>query len=326
MSNPVLSHPSFHDEEAAFQWVESIVWPQGPVCPHCGAASDHVGKLLNQRTKASKANPQGKPIHGLYKCYACRQPFTVRIGTIFEASHAPLHLWMQAMYLLCSSKKGISTNQLRRTLGVHMKTAWHMSHRIRLAMDGSSGTGPIGGAGKIVEADETFITRSPKSRRPKDAPAREDRQVMSLVERGGALRSVYLDHGSIRDALWRHLDRDSTLHTDGSVAYRRFVRNHAFVDHSKQEWVREEPDGTKVHTNTLEGFFSIFKRGLVGVYQHVDERHLHRYLAEFDFRYNNRLRLGISDEERTDRAIRGIVGKRLTYRETVDAKKAEATK
>jgi transposase-like protein len=309
MTNPVLGHPRFHDEGAAYEWIEAIVWADGRVCPHCGVV-ENSGKLQGKTTRI-----------GLYKCYACRKPFTVKIGTIFEDSHAPLNVWLQAMYLLCSSKKGISTNQLRRTLGVHMKTAWHMSHRIRLAMDGSSGSGPIGGSGKIVEADETFIGKSPKTRRKPGE--RTDVQVLSLVERGGSIRSVFLNHDTVRSALWRHLDTDSTLYTDGAVSYRNFVAKHHSVDHSKEEWVRELPDGTKVHTNTLEGFFSVFKRGMRGVYQHCNEAHLHRYLAEFDFRYNYRVANGVSDEERTDRAIRGIIGKRLTYRETVNAAKAK---
>ena len=184
--------------------------------------------------------------------------------------------------------------------------------------------GPIGGSGKIVEADETFISKSPKTRRKPGE--RTDVQVLSLVERGGPIRSVFLNHDTVRSALWQHLNLTSTLHTDGAVSYRNFVADHHSVDHSKEEWVRKLPDGTKVHTNTLEGFFSVFKRGMRGVYQHCNEAHLHRYLAEFDFRYNTRVRLGISDEERTDRAIRGIIGKRLTYRETVDATKAKTAR
>lgn len=302
MANSVFDARALRDESAAYAFVEARIWANGRVCPHCGVF-DRSGLLKGKSTRI-----------GVYKCYACRKPFTVKVGTIFEDSHVSMHLWLQAIVMMCASKKGISTNQLHRVLGVTLRTAWHMSHRIRLAMDGSSGSGPIGGLGKIVEADETFITRSPKTRRPKDAPPREDRQVMSLVERGGPIRSVYLDHGNVRDALWRHLNRDSTLHTDGAVAYRRFLPKHHSVDHSKEEWVRELEDGTKVHTNTLEGFFSIFKRGLVGVYQHIDERHLHRYLAEFDFRYNNRAANGINDGERAGRAVAGAVGKRLTYR------------
>ncbi len=286
-----LNAPHFADESAAFAYVEAWLWPNGPVCPHCGTAGEA------SRSKGKTTRP------GLWNCRPCRKPFTVRMGTIFESSHVPMRIWLQAIYLICSSKKGISTRQIQRTLGGSMKTAWFLMHRIRLAMDGSSGTGPIGGLGKIVEADETFITRSAKTRRPKDAPPRENRQVLSLVERGGALRSVFLDHNTIRDALWRHLNMDSRLYTDGAVAYRNMTREHSSVDHSKEEWVRGD-----VHTNTLEGFFSIFKRGLIGIYQHVEEQHLDRYLAEFDFRYNNRIKLGIDDKTRADRALIGAKG------------------
>lgn len=294
-----LNAPHFADESAAFAYVEARLWPDGPVCPHCGT----VGEA--SRSKGKTTRP------GLWNCRACRKPFTVRIGTIFESSHVPMRIWLQAIYLICSSKKGISTRQIQRTLGGSMKTAWFLMHRIRLAMDGSSGSGPMGGLGKTVEADETFLTRSPKTRRPKNAPPRENRQVLSLVERGGPVRSVFLDHNTVRDALWRHLDMDSRLYTDGSTIYRGMTREHSSVDHSKEEWVRGD-----VHTNTLEGFFSIFKRGLIGVYQHVEEQHLDRYLAEFDFRYNNRVKLGIDDKARADRALVGAKGKRLTYETT----------
>jgi transposase-like protein len=294
-----LNAKHFADEDAAIEYVESWLWPEGPACPHCGT----IGEASRSKGKTTRA--------GLWNCRPCRKPFTVRMGTIFESSHVPMRIWLQAIYLICSSKKGISTRQIQRTLGGSMKTAWFLIHRIRLAMDGSSGSGPIGGLGKIVEADETFITRSPKTRRPKDAPPRENRQVLSLVERGGPIRSVFLDHTNVRGALWQHLDRDSRLYTDGSTIYRHFVREHSSVDHSKGEYVRDD-----VHTNTLEGFFSIFKRGLIGVYQHVDRKHLDRYLAEFDFRYNNRIKLGIDDKTRADRALVGAKGKRLTYQTT----------
>jgi transposase-like protein len=294
-----LDAPHFADEDAAFAYVEAWLWPDGPVCPHCGT----VGEA--SRSKGKTTRP------GLWNCRACRKPFTVRMGTIFESSHVPMREWLQAIYLICSSKKGISTRQIQRTLGGSMKTAWFLMHRIRLAMDGSSGTGQIGGAGKIVEADETFLSKSPKTRRKGPIHAKSSRQVLSLVERGGHIRSVFLDHTTIRDALWQHLDRDSRLYTDGSVSYRRFVREHSSVDHSKGEYVRDD-----VHTNTLEGFFSVFKRGLVGVYQHMGEAHLHRYLAEFDFRRNTRERLGIDDKGRADRALVGAKGKRLTYETT----------
>lgn len=299
-----LNAPHFADEDAAFAYVEAHLWPAGPVCPHCSL----VGEATRSKGKTTRA--------GLWNCRPCRKPFTVRMGTVFESSHVPMRIWLQAIYLICSSKKGISTRQLQRTLGGSMKTAWFLGHRIRMMMDGSSGSGPLGGAGKIVEADETYLTRSIKTRRPKDAPPRENRQVLSLVERGGPIRSMFLDHNTVRSALWRHLDADSTLHTDGATSYRNVSAVHHSVDHSKEEWVRKLPDGTKVHTNTLEGFFSVFKRGLVGVYQHVDEKHLDRYLAEFDFRYNNRIKLGIDDTERADRALVGAKGKRLTYETT----------
>jgi transposase-like protein len=299
-----LDAPHFADESAAFAYVEARLWPFGPECPHCGAIDQA------SRSKGKTTRP------GLWNCRACRKPFTVRMGTIFESSHVPMRVWLQAIYLICSSKKGVSTRQIQRTLRCSMKTAWFLMHRIRHAMEGSGGPDKIGGAGQIVEADETYITRSPKTRRPKDAPPREDRQVFSLVERGGPIRSVFLDHGTVREALWRHLDRDSTLHTDGAVSYRKFVADHHSVDHSKEEWVRTLEDGTQVHTNTLEGFFSVFKRGLVGIYQHVGEQHLDRYLAEFDFRYNTRQKLGIDDATRAGLAVVGAKGKRVTYQTT----------
>lgn len=296
-----LNAPIFADEDAAFAYVEARLWPDGPVCPHCGT----VGEA--SRSKGKTTRP------GLWNCRACRKPFTVRMGSIFESSHVPMRIWLQAIYLICSSKKGISTRQIQRTLGGSMKTAWFLMHRIRLAMDGSSGEGPLGGGGAIVEADETFITRSPKSRKPKDAPPRETRQVLSLVERGGPIRSQFLDHRTVRSALRGQLAPDVQLRTDSSVAYRKILPagQHEAVDHSKGEYVRGD-----AHTNTLEGFFSVFKRGLIGIYQHIDERHIDRYLAEFDFRFNTRAKLGIDDAERTARAVVGARGKRLTYQTT----------
>ena len=206
-----LDAPHFADEAAAIEYVEARFWPDGAVCPHCGT----VGEA--SRSKGKTTRP------GLWNCRACRKPFTVRMKTIFESSHVPMRIWLQAIYLICSSKKGVSTRQIQRTLGGSMKTAWFLMHRIRHAMGDSSGTEPLGGTGKIVEADETFITRSPKSRRPKDAPHRESRQVVSLVERGGPIRSKYLDQANVRDVLWRHLDFNSMLYTDGAVHYRRIM-------------------------------------------------------------------------------------------------------
>ena len=295
----VLSEPRFHNEQAAFAYVEERLWPKGPVCPFCGATAEKIGELKGSTTRI-----------GLRKCYSCRKPFTVRIGTIFESSHCPLRIWLQAMHLMCSSKKGISTRQLQRTLGVGMKTAWFLGHRIRAAMDAGFGgfDGPVGGSGKTVEADEMYLGKSPKSRRFEGEKAP---MILSLVERDGAQRSLFLDHKNVRKALWEHLDRDSRLVTDGHVTYRGFMPlgQHESVDHSAGEYVRGD-----VSTNRLEGFFSIFKRGLIGVYQHVDKKHLQRYLAEFDFRQNNRAKLGIDDVARTENAIRGAKGKRLTYR------------
>lgn len=299
--NSTLNSPIFADEDMAFAYVEARLWPDGPVCPHCGT----IGEA--SRSKGKTTRP------GLWNCRACRKPFTVRIGSVFESSHVPMRIWLQAIYLVCSSKKGISTRQLQRTLGGSMKTAWFLGHRIRMMMDGSSGDGPLGGGGAIVEADETFITRSPKTRKPKDAPPRENRQVLSLVERGGPIRSRFLDHRTVRSALRGQLAADAQLRTDSAVSYRKIMPfgQHEAVDHSRGEYVRGD-----AHTNTLEGFFSIFKRGLIGIYQHIEEQHLDRYLAEFDFRFNTRAKLGIDDAERTARAVAGARGKRLTYQTT----------
>jgi transposase-like protein len=307
----VLSEPYFTDEQAAFDRLEAIVWPDGIVCPHCGT----IGKAAALTGVKDK---KGRVRLGLKKCYACRKQFTVRIGTVFEASHIPLNIWWQAAFLLCSSKKGISSNQLHRTLGVTLKTAWFMSHRLREAMRVMQ-MDPLGGAGKDVEADETFIGQ----KRPK---ARNDRgyahkhAVVSLVERGGKVRSQHVNDvnaATLRPILRAQVDPSSWLHTDESSVYRSIGKEfkyHFTVEHGAGEYVRGG-----AHTNTIEGFFSIFKRGMVGVYQHCNSAHLKRYLAEFDFRYNQRVALGVADMERTDRALRGIVGKRLTYRMPTEA-------
>lgn len=300
MAKSVLSDARFHNEEAAFAYVEKQLWPNGPQCPHCEAKADKIGKLQGKTTRP-----------GLYKCYACRKPFTVRIGTIFEDSHLPLRLWLQAIHLLCSSKKGISTRQLQRTLGCGMKTAWHLGHRIREAMTPGGDVGPLGGAGKTVEGDETALTNSRKTKR---GPGRKKPHalVLSFAERGGDVRSVSLDHRGVARHLRQMVHPESRLVTDKAQHYALPpVAAHDSVDHSKFEWARGD-----VHTNTLEGFFSVIKRGLVGVYQHVDKRHLDRYLAEFDFRQNTRAKLGINDVQRTEIAIKGAKGKRLTYQTT----------
>jgi transposase-like protein len=297
MAKSVLSKLRFHNEQAAFDYVEAQLWAAGPTCPHCGNAdAAKIGRLSGKTTRV-----------GLRKCYACRKPFTVRIGTIFEDSHLPLRLWLQAIHLLCASKKGISTRQLQRMLGCGMKTAWHLSHRIRFAMDPGAAT-PMGGAGKTVEADETAITNSRKTKR---GPGRKRPHtvVMSLVERGGNVRSLVLDHRMVGPLLRKHVHKDSRLVTDKAQHYKfPDMASHESVDHSKFEWARDD-----VHTNTLEGFFSIFKRGLIGTYQHIDSKHFERYLAEFDFRQNTRAKLGIDDVRREQIAIEGFKGKRLTY-------------
>jgi transposase-like protein len=302
--NSNLNAPQFRDEQAAYDYVEAHLWPTGPVCPHCGnSAQDRITKLQGKSTRI-----------GTRKCKECRKPFTVKVGTIFEDSKAPMTHWLQAIYLMCSSKKGISARQLQRMLGGSMKTAWFMAHRIRLAMAPAADAGQLGGEGVTVEADETYLAKSPKTRKPEGQAfnARPAPQVLSLVERGGNIRSMYLDDKNIRKALAKHLDERSRLVTDGAQTY-KFVMpspsQHESVDHSKREYVRGD-----VHVNTLEGFFSIFKRGLVGVYQHMDKAHLDRYLAEFDFRMNTRAKLGINDMQRTGIAVAGAKGRRLTYK------------
>ncbi len=301
MANSILSAKVLQNEAAAIAWVEARVWPQGPVCPHCGGF-DRIGKMKGKATRI-----------GLYKCYQCRKQFTVKVGTVFEDSHVPMNLWLQAMYLLCSSKKGISSNQLSRTLGVQLKTAWFMSHRIREAMR-VVGFEPMGGAGEMIEIDETFVGRQegqPKRR----AGWGHKNTVMTLVQRGGSARSFHVDgttSGHLLPIVRANISKEAFVMSDELTAYNKLGDEywmHQTVNHSADEYVRGI-----VHTNTVEGYYSIFKRGMKGVYQHCKEKHLHRYLAEFDFRYSNRIRLGIDDVERTARAIKGILGKRLKYR------------
>jgi transposase-like protein len=301
----VLSAAHFHSEEAAYRFVEGRLWADGRPCPHCGVI-DKSGPLKGKSTRI-----------GVYKCYACRKPFTVKVGTVFESSHVKLHVWLQAMHLLCSSKKGMSSNQLHRILGVTLQTAWFLSHRIREAMtDFDIGDlGPLGGEGKFVEADETFIGGRARNRAYK-APAPK-KAVVALVERKGRVRSHHVPEvtaANLRPILDAEIDVASHLRTDESGVYwkagERFA-SHRTVNHSQEEYVRGDAS-----TNAAERYFSILKRGIYGIYQHVSEEHLHRYLAEFDFRHNNRIALGVNDIERAGKALRGVVGKRLTYRTT----------
>lgn len=309
----VLNRPYFYDEKAAFEHVESVLWPQGPVCPKCGNMDKHY-KLEGVRSKPSKKNPEGIERHGLYKCAECRKQFTVRIGTIFEESHLPLHKWLQALHLVCSSKKGISANQLHRTLEVTLKTAWFLGHRIREAMRVDS-LSPMGGSGKSVEIDETFIGRLQGIEKKVRGQGTQN-TVLTLVERGGPARSFHVTSatvGQIVPIVRKNIDKESNVQTDESRVYvgvgQEFA-SHGTVLHAKKEYARGAD-----YTNTVEGYFSIFKRGMRGIYQHCAEHHLHRYLAEYDFRYSNRVGLGCDDSERSNRALLGVAGKRLTYRQ-----------
>ncbi len=297
-----LSAKHFHDEAAAFAYVEKRVWPEGPVCPHCGGV-ERISKMAGKSTR-----------QGLYKCYQCRKPFTVRMGTIFEASKVPLHIWLQAMFLVAGSKKGISSNQLHRTLGVTLKTAWFMSHRIREAMR-SGGFTPFGQGGGAVEVDETYIGRKAGAGNPKGGYGHK-MTVLGLVDRTtGESRFFHVDGGKeIQGIVLANLSREARLMTDEHVMYRKIGREfaeHGAVHHYKKEYARGD-----ITTNTVEGAFSIFKRGMRGVYQFCAEKHLHRYLAEFEFRYSNREATGCNDEDRANALLRGIVGKRLTYQTT----------
>lgn len=310
----VLNDPHFHDEAAAYAWVEARVWPNGPVCPHCGGI-DRISPMKGKSTRV-----------GTYKCYQCRKPFTVKIGTIFEKSHVPLRMWLQAIFLLASSKKGISANQLSRTLGCTLKTGWFVGHRIREAMrENNLAVPPMGGKGGIVEMDETYhgkvaaprdITTSgrPYTKYGTHGPSNK-RAIVSLVERGGSVRSFHIEHAdkaTINFIASRNIAKEARVFTDESKLYndmKGHASDHKKIRHRSGEYVRGE-----VHTNTVEGVFSVFKRGMKGTYQHCAEKHLHRYLAEFDFRYNNRVALGVNDVARADNVLKGIVGKRLTYR------------
>lgn len=299
----------FTNVEAARKHLEKLLWPAGPVCPHCGVI-DEATELQGKSTRP-----------GVYWCNACQAPFSVTVGTVYERSKVALNVWLYATHLLCCSKKGISSHQLARMLGVTYKTAWFMAHRIRAAMAPIAGSEPpLGGSGKIVEADETYIGKKDgKRKHPGAGGYGHKRTILSLVERGGKIRSFKIGNNraaEIVPKLYANVHPESTLHTDGAQAYRftGVVAVHEAVDHSK-EYVREGKAG-KVHTNTLEGFFSVFKRGMVGTYQHCGEQHLDRYLAEFDFRQNTRIALGVDDAVRADKALQGIAGIRLAYRRT----------
>src|ERR1700674_2697967 len=311
MATSILSRKHFHDEPAAFAYLEATLWASGPVCPHCGNCD--AKRITRFEGKATRM--------GVHKCNECRKQFTVKVGTVFESAHIPLHKMLQAVYLMSCSKKGVSAHQLHRILQITYKSAWFLAHRIREAMrDGS--LAPMGGSGQIVEIDETIFGKvegAPEHIRQGGSQYRNI--VMTLVERGGAARSWHVDGttvGTLIPIIRANIARETAVMTDQASWYKSMngdggFASHDTVDHSKEEYVRYSANFT-ISTNTVEGFYSIFKRGMKGVYQHCSEKHLHRYLAEFDFRYSNRVRLGVDDVERTDRALKGIVGKRLTYR------------
>jgi len=305
-----LTDPIFHDEEAARKHFEAIRWPHGPFCPHCGEARN-VTRLEGQHHR-----------DGLHQCNSCRGAFTVTNGSVMERSHVPLSKWAAAFHLMAASKKGVSAHQLSRMLDVTYKTAWFMAHRIREAMRPVNPS-PLGGEGKVVEVDEAYhgkretpvVLSRGRVAKPTKSGGNKKRPIVALVERGGEVRAKHVPHvtaKNLRDVMVRNADRKSRLHTDESPLYTVVgteFATHETVNHGAKEYARSD-----VTTNTVEGFFGIFKRGMVGVYQHCGEQHLQRYLDEFAFRYSNRSKLGIEDTQRAAIAIRGAEGKRITYR------------
>lgn len=302
-----LTNPIFSDEDAARKHFEELRWPDGPICPHCGVI-DEATELQGNSTRA-----------GVYKCRACRKPFTATVGTLYERSKIPLHKWLLATHLMASSKKGISAHQLWRMLGFgSYRTAWFMAHRIREGMRELKFDTPMGGEGKTVEADETYIGGKEKNKHAKVRKAdniggKGKEIVFSLVERGGRVRSHHVASvtaKTLRPILVAQLDSKTALMTDDAGQYRHMNKDftHETVNHGAGEYVRGN-----AHTNTIEGYFSVMKRGITGTYHHVSQQHLKRYLAEFDFRYNERMALGVNDASRAAKAVKGIAGKRLTY-------------
>jgi len=302
-----LTNPIFHDDDKAREHLESLRWPVGPICPHCG--------VVNNATKL-----EGKSTRpGVYKCKDCRKPFSVTVGTLFERSKIPLSKWVLATHLLSSSKKGMSAHQLHRMLGITYKSAWFMAHRIREAMRPTDDE-PMGGGGTVVEADETFVGGKEKNRHrskrfKKHAGGTWGKEkVFALIEREGRVRSVHtasISGPTLRKILVTQMHRATKLYTDDAGQYRRMGEefDHEVVNHSIGEYVRGD-----AHTNTIESYFAILKRGIIGTYHHISPKHLKRYLAEFDFRHNTRAALKIGDAERADMALKGITGKRMTYR------------
>ena len=303
-----LTSPYFQDEDSAREYLENKRWPYGPVCPHCGGT---------ERNYPIKADESKKIRKGLYQCNDCDKQFTVTVGTVFERSKVPLNKWLLATYLMCSSKKGISAKQLERSLGVTYKTAWFMAHRIREAMRDDSPS-LLGGEGSTVEVDETFWGGK-KPRWDKDGRGYDHKEkILTLVERNGRARSFHVNEvnaNTLRPILKDQIKQDSVIYTDEAPQYcltktkmTDEFQDHEHVKHGIGQYVRGD-----IHTNTIEGYFSIFKRGMNGVYQHCSKQHLKRYLCEYDFRYSHREKLGYNDMDRTNAALRGIDGKRIMY-------------
>jgi transposase-like protein len=300
-----LTTPEFTNEAAAMAHLEASRWPDGASCPHCGSVNVH---RMGGKTQA-----------GMWLCNDCRDKFTARTGTVMERSHIPVHKWLLAIHLMSSSNKGMSAHQLHRMLGITYKSAWFLAHRIREAMrDGRLAPPQLGGPGKIVEVDETWQGKQ-EGVGSKIRGSQHMNIVLSLVERGGSSRTFHVSGttvGTLLPILRANIHRETTVMTDDASWYkhlRKHFADHATVNHSVEEYVRREGERI-ITTNTVEGYFSIFKRGMKGVYQHCSEKHLHRYAAEFNFRYANRVALGYSDKDRAALALKGIEGKRLTYR------------
>ncbi|MGD2133720.1 MAG: IS1595 family transposase [Maricaulaceae bacterium] len=302
----ILSAKHFHDEKAAYRWVEARLWPNGPECPRCGQ-HDRISKMKGKSTRI-----------GTYKCYQCRKPFTVKVGTIFESSHVKMHIWLQAIHLMAASKKGFSTNQFARVLGVSLQTAWFMSHRIREAMKDKGGV--FGGGGGPVESDETYFGLNPDVPRSR-TPIRSMNAVLTLVDReSGAARSMVmkdLNSSTIAAVFAENVAKEARIYTDEAPHYKRPAKEHAAhetVSHARGEFYKAG-DPT-IHTQCVEGYYSVFKRGMRGTYQHCSRKHLHRYCIEFDFRYSHRAALGVDDAQRADALLQGAKGRRLTYQTT----------
>jgi transposase-like protein len=307
-----ITNPIFHDEDAAREHLETLLWPNGPVCPRCKIGGDRVTKLKGASTRP-----------GVHKCKDCRKPFTVTVGTVMERSHIPLHKWVLAAQLMASSKTSMSAHQMHRMLGITYEASWFLLHRLReatIVVDAAEGSDPLGGAHEVVEADESYI--GGKARNKAFGPPPKKMAVFTLVEREGRARSRHVADvtaKTLRPAIVRNADRKSWLMTDEAAVYEKIgaeFKGHGTVNHSADEYARL---GGWITTNSVESFFALLKRGVYGSYFHVSEAHLHRYLAEADFRYNHRIKLGYDDKARAEILLRGTKGKRLTYHQTDEA-------